>query len=118
MAIPKETLWPLEPHTLGKHRVLKSYLDAWLPIMGKRNRRILFIDGFAGPGKYKGGEDGSPLIALKALKNHAARSAITAEVVFIFVEKDPARAESGRVGANRASEAAVELPGPCRGLRV
>ena len=92
MAIPKETLWPLEPHTLGKHRVLKSYLDAWLPIMGKWNGRILFIDGFAGPGKYKGGEDGSPLIALKALKNHAARSAITAEVVFIFVEKNPARA--------------------------
>ena len=43
MAIPKETLWPLEPHTLGKHRVLKSYPDAWLPIMGKRNGRILFI---------------------------------------------------------------------------
>ncbi|MCY3756220.1 MAG: three-Cys-motif partner protein TcmP [Acidobacteria bacterium] len=92
MAIPKETLWPLEPHTLGKHLVLQSYLDAWLPIMGRWNGRILFIDGFAGPGKYKGGEDGSPLIALNALKNHAARSAINAEVVFFFVEKDRARA--------------------------
>ena len=92
MAIPKETLWPLERHTLGKHLVLKSYLDAWLPIMGKWNGRILFIDGFAGPGKYQGGEDGSPLIALKALKNHAARATIKAEVVFFFVEKDPARA--------------------------
>ena len=111
MAIPKETLWPLEPHTLGKHRVLKSYLDAWLPIMGKRNRRILFIDGFAGPGKYKGGEDGSPLIALKALKNHAARSAITAEVVFIFVEKDPARADhlEGLVRTERR-----KLPSNCQ----
>ena len=47
MAIPKETLWPLEPHTLGKHRVLKSYLDAWdSPLWVKRNRRILFIGGF------------------------------------------------------------------------
>ena len=92
MAIPTETLWPLEPHTLGKHLVLKSYLDAWLPIMGKWNGRILFIDGFAGPGKYKGGEDGSPLIALNALKNHAAQSAINAEVVFFFVEKDTVRA--------------------------
>jgi len=92
MAIPKETLWTLEPHTLGKHLVLKSYLDAWLPIMGRWNRRILFIDGFAGPGKYKGGEEGSPLIALNALKNHAAQSAINAEVVFFFVEKDPMRA--------------------------
>lgn len=92
MAIPTETLWPLEPHTLGKHLVLKSYLDAWLPIMGKWNGRILFIDGFAGPGKYKGGEDGSPLIALKALENHAAKSSINAEVVFFFVEKNPERA--------------------------
>ena len=92
MAIPKETLWPLEPHTRGKHLVLKSYLDAWLPIMGRWNGRILFIDGFAGPGKYKGGEDGSPMIALNALKNHAGQSAINAEVVFFFVEKDPMRA--------------------------
>ena len=92
MAIPNETLWRLEPHTVGKHRVLKSYLDAWLPIMGKRNRQILFIDGFAGPGKYKAGEDGSPLIALKAFKNHPARAKIDAEVVFFFVEKDPERA--------------------------
>ena len=60
MAIPKETLWPLEPHTRGKHRVLKSYLDAWLPIMGKRNRRILFIDGFA---------------SSKTLRTHVAASA-------------------------------------------
>ena len=60
--------------------------------MGSWNGKILFIDGFAGPGKYKGGEDGSPLVALKALKNHTAKSTITAEVVFIFVEKDPARA--------------------------
>ncbi len=93
MAIPKKTLWPIEPHTLGKHRVLKSYLDAWLPIMGRWNGRILFIDGFAGPGKYKGGEDGSPLVALKALKGHAAKSSIAAEVIFIFVEKDQERAQ-------------------------
>ena len=93
MAIPKETLWPIEPHTVGKHRVLKSYLNAWLPIMGSWNGRILFIDGFAGPGKYKGGEDGSPLVALKALKGHAVKSTITAEVIFIFVEKNQERAE-------------------------
>ena len=49
MGLPKKTLWPLEPHTRGKHLVLKSYLDAWLPIMGTRNARILVIDGFAGP---------------------------------------------------------------------
>src|SRR5438128_12591526 len=92
MATPKKTLWPLEPHTRGKHFVLRSYLDAWLPIMGTWNGRILFIDGFAGPGEYEGGEPGSPLIALNALKNHVAQSKITAEVVFQFIEKDVERA--------------------------
>src|SRR5437868_3544213 len=66
VADPDETLWPLEPHTLGKHLVLRAYLDAWLPIMARWNGRILFIDGFAGPGEYSTGEDGSPIIALKA----------------------------------------------------
>ncbi len=89
----KKTLWPLEPHTRGKHLVLKSYLDAWLPIMGTWNGRIVFIDGFAGPGEYEGGEPGSPLIALNALKNHVAQVHIAAEVVFYFIEKDAKRAE-------------------------
>lgn len=90
---PKTTLWQLEPHTLGKHLVLKRYLDAWLPIMAAWNGRILFIDGFAGPGKYQSGEDGSPVIALKALKHHAAKARITAEVSFVFIEADRTRAD-------------------------
>ena len=90
---PKKTLWTLESHTRGKHLVLKRYLDAWLPIMGIWNGRILFIDGFAGPGEYEGGEEGSPVIALKALKEHRAQGKITAEVGFIFIEKDRQRAD-------------------------
>ena|SRR5438094_3570688 len=92
MASPKKTLWPLEPHTRGKHLVLKFYLDAWLPILGTRSGRILFIDGFAGPGEYSGGEAGSPMIALNAFTTHTARSKIEAEVVFFFIEKDADRA--------------------------
>ena len=60
MATPKDTLWELDPHTLGKHLVLRAYLDAWLPVMGSWQGRLLFIDGFAGPGEYEGGEEGSP----------------------------------------------------------
>ena len=88
---PKTTIWPLEPHTVGKHRVLKGYLDAWFPIMTKLNKRVLFIDGFAGPGEYHGGEPGSPLVAIATLRNHRALPSITAEVRFFFVESDPAR---------------------------
>lgn len=90
---PNATVWPLQPHTLGKHLVLRYYLDAWLPIRSARNSRILFIDGFAGPGEYEGGEEGSPLIALRALNEHRAKGSITNEVHFIFIESDQKRAE-------------------------
>lgn len=44
-------LWDMEPHTHGKHIVLRAYLNAWLPILGMTQGRILFIDAFAGPGQ-------------------------------------------------------------------
>ena len=90
MAAPKEILWRREPHTEGKHLVLREYLKAWLPILGKVSGRILFIDGFAGPGEYEGGEEGSPVIAMRTLAEHSAK--IRAEVVFLFIEKDERRA--------------------------
>ena len=93
MTEPKTTLWPLEPHTRGKHEVLKRYLDAWFPVMGSWTSRILFIDGFAGPGEYTGEEPGSPIIALNALRNHTAKHVISAEVGFIFIERDQDRAD-------------------------
>src|SRR5260370_37583290 len=89
---PRTKLWPLEEHTKGKHLVLKSYLDAWIPKLGFWNGRMLFIDGFAGPGEYAGGEAGSPLIALRAFLNHPAKDRLKASIVFDFVEQDPARA--------------------------
>ncbi len=81
---PKGTIWPLEPHTKSKHLVLKSYLDAWLPIKSKWNGRILFIDRFAGPGEYSGGEEGSPLIAINAFRNHSAKERMEAEIGFMY----------------------------------
>ncbi|MBI1814666.1 MAG: three-Cys-motif partner protein TcmP [Deltaproteobacteria bacterium] len=93
MASPKTKLWPLEPHSRGKHLVLKNYLDAWFPILGSQHGRILFIDGFAGPGEYKDHEEGSPLIALRALKDHKARQIIKGEVVFNFIESEPDRVQ-------------------------
>src|SRR5437773_11617079 len=93
MATPTSKLWPLEPHSRGKHLVLRNYLEAWFPILGSWNGRILFVDGFAGPGQYEGGEEGSPLIALRALREHKAKGIIKGEVVFVFIESDERRAE-------------------------
>ncbi len=88
---PKGVVWPLEPHTRGKHEVLRHYLGAWFPILGFTQGRIVFIDGFAGPGQYAGGEEGSPLIALQVLRQHSAK--FEAEVKFGFIEKDRERAD-------------------------
>ncbi len=89
---PRTTLWPLDDHTVGKHMVLKNYMDAWLPIMRSWNGRVLFIDAFAGPGKYARGEDGSPVIALKALIDHSARQRMRGEINYVFIERDLDRA--------------------------
>jgi three-Cys-motif partner protein len=91
MATTEKTLWDLDPHTLGKHLVLRAYLDAWLPIMSFANSRVLFIDGFAGPGEYAGGQEGSPQIALRALVDHSA--SIKAEVAYFFIETEADRAK-------------------------
>lgn len=90
---PRDVVWPLEPHTRGKHEVLRRYLDAWFPILGSWAGRILLIDGFAGPGEYATGEPGSPIIALRSFLNRSARDVVKAEVIFLFIEENAARAE-------------------------
>jgi len=54
-------------------------------------KQLIYVDGFAGPGRYANGEDGSPLIALKAALVH--RDRITADVWFLFIERDITRAK-------------------------
>ena len=90
--MPRPKLWKRHPHTVGKHLVLQSYLQAWLPIIGSWNGRILIIDGFAGPGEYEGGEEGSPIVAMRTLVEHASKHLIVGEVVFVFIERDRERA--------------------------
>jgi three-Cys-motif partner protein len=92
MAKPQEIVWNIEPHTRAKHDILRGYLSAWLPIMSKYNRRLAYVDGFAGPGVYTDGEPGSPVIAIKSFLDHAQRDLITAELVYVFIEEDEDRA--------------------------
>lgn len=83
------TIWKIEPHTEAKHAILKKYLDAWLPILTNRMPKVVFIDGFAGPGEYIGGKEGSPIIAINSMINH--KIDIKSKVLFLFVEKDSDR---------------------------
>lgn len=84
-------MWPIEPHTRAKHEILRYYLKAWFPILSRWSGRIIYLDGFAGPGVYAGGEDGSPVIALQTAVEHKLRKRFT-EIMFFFIEKDPKRA--------------------------
>lgn len=80
-----KTLWEIEPHTQAKHEILRTYLGAWFPILGSKIPRIIYIDGFCGPGRYTGGEDGSPIIALKeALKQPVLGNS---DVNFLFIDE-------------------------------
>ena len=90
---PRTLLWDLDDHTRGKHEVLRAYLGRWLPILGKTQGRIVFIDGFAGPGRYRNGEPGSPLIALETLLGHPSARGLRAEVVLLFIDDDARRLE-------------------------
>ncbi|MXY53878.1 MAG: three-Cys-motif partner protein TcmP [Gammaproteobacteria bacterium] len=90
----KATLWALDEQTEGKHLLLRSYLDGWFPILGSFNRRLLFVDGFAGPGEYAGGEAGSPLVALESVRRHRQEGNLQGlEVVFLFIESDKRHAD-------------------------
>jgi three-Cys-motif partner protein len=91
MAAPKQTVWDLEPHTRAKHEILRRYLQAWVPILSQGGfPEVLYIDGFAGPGRYSKGEPGSPVIALRAALEQQVE--IKARILFLFVERDAQRA--------------------------
>lgn len=87
--------WDYPPHTKAKHDMLASYLDGWYPILSRWNGKILFLDGFAGRGKYTNGAEGSPIIALKRLINHRHFPRMgDREFVFMFVEANADNAAS------------------------
>lgn len=88
-------LWPLDPHTRAKHALLKTYLDRWFPILGKDNQRLNYIDGFAGPGEYQGGENGSPILAIESAMEHLTRRTIRPDLIinFIFIESEKTHAD-------------------------
>lgn len=93
---PVAVLWALESHTEAKHRLYKRYLDAWWPILLQQSwvTRVTYVDAFAGPGEYEGGEEGSPLFTLDRLLRHEARGRMNLSqdrVTMIFIEGDEHR---------------------------
>ncbi len=91
MSTSKKDIWHADPHTLAKIAILKNYLRAWFPIVGKSfPGPILYIDGFAGPGYYLNSEEGSPVAAYETIKNIYLRDGdkIRSNCNLVFIEKE------------------------------
>jgi len=90
------TIWEGSAHTFAKHRILETYLKAWMPIMSRQSQKLgiskaelLFVDGFAGPGHYAGGELGSPILAIKSVLEHSYDFPIP--ISLLLIEEDQER---------------------------
>jgi three-Cys-motif partner protein len=88
--------WIAQPHTVAKIDILRGYLNAWFPILGSSTPKLpmFYVDGFAGPGRYVEGQEGSPLVALECAKGalisgFRANRWIAGHVYCLFVETKP-----------------------------
>ncbi len=94
-APPSDATWEATEHTLAKIAILRAYLQAWFAILGRTAATdMLYIDGFAGPGIYQDGQEGSPIIAVKAACEARAKAGEKwkAKIIrMIFVELDKKR---------------------------
>lgn len=63
-------LWRIDPHTTIKHLVYRHYLGCWMGKVLQKFPEAAIIDGFAGPGEYECGADGSPIIVAKMFLDH------------------------------------------------
>lgn len=94
----KDIVWQAEAHTIAKVAILESYLVAWFQIMGRTmsSRRLVYVDGFAGPGKYRNYPTGSPIAALRAAGialKASGGSWKASDIHCIFIEEDRNRFE-------------------------
>jgi three-Cys-motif partner protein len=74
--------------------MLDRYLAAWFPILLQGGfPGVTFFDGFAGPGEYKKGEEGSPIIALRQVLDRPELLRLGKRVRFVFIEAHEGRVE-------------------------
>jgi three-Cys-motif partner protein len=94
----------LEPHSVAKHTILRSYLAAYFATLVRSPHqdvmRMTLVDGFAGGGLYFHTDTrellpGSPIICLQAvqqaerLANLGRRKPLKLDVEYFFVESNP-----------------------------
>lgn len=87
-----------------KHGILSRYPRVFATMAGKRTGRVVYFDGYAGPGRYEDGSPGSPMLAVETA---AATAKWDRDIELLFVEKNPAFAAN--LEATLAAEAPPEM---------
>ena len=59
------------PWSVIKDEILGAYMSPYIAKVNRLKRRILLIDGYAGPGVFDDGSAGSPLIICQAAERFA-----------------------------------------------
>jgi three-Cys-motif partner protein len=90
MPPPTGTLWRSEPRTLLKHQVYRWYLHCWMGKICQKFPAASIVDGFAGPGFYEDGPDGSPVVIANTYIEHLGRDRFNL-LRLICVERRPDR---------------------------
>ncbi len=96
-----------------KQTIVSTYFRAWANVLmnaaGRRDKRIAYIDLFAGRGRYEDGTPSTPLLVLQAaVENVQLRENLAA----LFNDADPAKAETLReeIGKLEGIEQLVHAP--------
>ncbi len=81
----------IKDHSEIKLRILGKFLTPWSAKLGylatKGNGIVWYVDGFAGPGTYKDGDKGSPVLGLRRAK-HVQIEGRNYQLACFFIEKD------------------------------
>lgn len=70
-----------------KHTLLKTYIPKFGGKTGSVSRRVVYLDGYAGEGRYESGEQGSPEILMRIAGDHAMSDRLPDWTCF-FVERE------------------------------
>jgi spore photoproduct lyase len=79
-----------EPQTVTKHNIFENYLEPWAKIISTQPwiKDAYYVDAFAGAGRYKTGEIGSPVIATNILIKYQKP---TCRLHCVCIERDAKR---------------------------
>jgi len=70
-----------------KDSILKCYLPPYLAKIATQKAPILIVDAFAGPGKFDGGESGSPLIICESIQEALSKD-ISVPISALCIDDD------------------------------